>query len=145
MLPFLGRLFVGTVSSSVVDVINGGVQEVEHLLLVHTVLTGVHLKSLFEGSVVLSIHVVMEVNIKAVLEFSNESFTFGFVEVFVSILVNVIEGFVDSFSSIFSEVGEATDVGFVGPVLGLGGELDSGSGGSDEGSGFEHLFFVGDF
>jgi hypothetical protein len=142
MGPFIVRGFVGTVSSSVVDVINGGVHEVEHLLLGHTVLTGVHLKSGFEGSVVHCVHVVVEVNIEVVLEFSDKSFTFSLVEVLVSVLVNVIEGFVDHTSLTFGEVSKATDVGVVGPVLGLGGELDSRSGGSDKGSGFEHLFFV---
>ena len=57
--PFAVSLFVGTVSSPVVDVINGAVQEVEHLFLGHSVLTSVHLKSAVPsaGSSFLRVHV----------------------------------------------------------------------------------------
>lgn len=110
-------------------------------------LISVHLKSLMEGIVVLLVHVVVEVKIELVFEFSNEMLTFMLVDVLVSIGVHPIEGVSDHTSLFVGEVFEATDVfGMMRPVLvlvvDLAGDLDSGNGGSDKGSGFEHLFLL---
>jgi len=115
-LGIIGFL-VFAVSSSVVDVINGSVQEFEHLFLVHTFLSSVGFKSSFNSFLVFFIQVFLEVNLEVVLKRVNEFHSFFSTEVFIIVLVDVIESISDHTFFISCELSEATDVGILRPVL----------------------------